>query len=116
MNPGGGTEVGSVWYDAEFNTAHLRSSGKEVESIVAQTDRKMSSNMRGSRASIDSLADSLGQIVRPAVVGTAAVATGFGFATMAAFNQVKAVEEASFALRAYEKDGDAVNKVLGQLL
>lgn len=44
------------------------------------------------------------------------LADGFRASTGAAFGQVKAVEEASFALKAYEKDGKKVDKVLTDLV
>lgn len=51
-----------------------------------------------------------------AIAAGAAIGAGAVMASKSAFDQVKAVEEASIALRAYEKDGTKVNKVLGELV
>ena len=48
--------------------------------------------------------------------GFAAVTTGAIAASKAAFDQVKAVEEARYGLMAYEKDGQKVNQVLNALV
>lgn len=110
------TNVGGIYYDAEFDTSKLVSSGKKVEGIAQQTDANVQSAMGGSKKAVDNLASSLGMLVVPATISSAAVVAGFTAASTASFNQVRQVENASFALRAYEKDGDAVNTVLGQLV
>ena len=110
------TQVGGIYYDAEFNTSKMLSSGKQVENIVAKTDSNIQNSLNGSKRTIDSLATSLGSLVTPAAVASGAVAAGFTAAASASFNQVRQVENASFALKAYESDAGAVNTVLSQLV
>ena len=49
-------------------------------------------------------------------IAGAALAAGLGLATKASWDQVSSVQQATLALRAYERDGSKVNAVLSDLL
>lgn len=65
---------------------------------------------------LDSAASKVGSFLKG--IAGVAVTGSVGFMAMgkAAFEQVRNVENASYALKAYEKDGNAVNKVLQDLV
>lgn len=65
---------------------------------------------------LDGAASKVGSFLKG--IAGVAVTGSVGFMAMgkAAFEQVRNVENASYALKAYEKDGDAVNKVLQDLV
>ena len=62
------------------------------------------------------VADSIGGVLRGLALMSVASGFGFGAMTKAAFAQVKQVEGATFALKAYETNGKKVTKVLADLV
>lgn len=62
------------------------------------------------------VADSIGGVLRGLALMSVASGFGFGAMTKAAFAQVKQVEGATFALKAYETNGKKVTKVLSDLV
>ncbi len=90
-----------------------KSTGKEIESAGKNSFGNFAKN---AAASMDSVADSIGRVLKGAVALGVTGSVGIGAMTKAAFDQVREVENASFALRAYEKDAGKVNKVLAELV
>lgn len=62
---------------------------------------------------LSSFGSNITQLVRPAAL---ALGAGLGLVSKMAFDQVNSVQQASLALRAYEKNGKKVDKVLSDLL
>lgn len=67
-------------------------------------------------SAFDSIGAGLGRLVKGFAVAGAAGSVGFGSMIKAAFDQQVAVENARFALRAYEGDASKVNAVLSDLV
>lgn len=113
----GGSVVWNLTADpADFNkgvdqaSARAQQFGSELKKIDFQT-------MAGSaREAFGNVAAGLGQLLKATTVLTVAGTFGFGAMTKAAFGQVKQVENATFALKAYETNGSKVNKVLNELV
>lgn len=91
--------VGSIHYDLELNKKPFDSQAGALTSQLSSLGDKFAS---------------FGKQVATAVGVT--LAGGAVAAATAAFNQVKAVEDATFALRAYESDANKVNDVLNRLV
>lgn len=74
------------------------------------------SGLSGMATGLDGAASKVGSFLKG--IAGVAVTGSVGFMAMgkAAFEQVRNVENASYALKAYEKDGNAVNKVLQDLV
>ena len=74
------------------------------------------SGLSGMAAGLDGAASKVGSFLKG--IAGVAITGSAGFMAMgkAAFEQVRNVENASYALKAYEKDGNAVNKVLQDLV
>lgn len=72
--------------------------------------------LSGMASGLDGAASKVGSFLKR--IAGVAVTGSVGFMAMgkAAFEQVRNVENASYALKAYEKDGNAVNKVLQDLV
>lgn len=137
--------VGQITYDAKIDTKQLKADAAEAEAIAKNTGDSLGDSLeRGSGRASSSL-DNLGSrvvrigdqvsgagrnirqmgdemgtlgssITRSALVPVVALGTGFGLVGKMAFDQVNSVQQATLALRAYEKDGNKVNQVLAQLL
>lgn len=84
---------------------------------VLTAQDEASAVLAGFSSGVDSLGNKLAKVGKVATVALGAtLVTGLALGTKAAFDQVKAVEEASFALRAYERDGAKVNQILSELV
>lgn len=99
------------------NTISILITAKDQASKVL---RGVNTEMGKNATNADKLKGALSTAGRVAgglfVAGTTAATTGLIAASKAAFDQVKAVEEARFGLQAYEKDAGKVDKVLGDLV
>lgn len=132
MNP---TVVGTVEYQAKLNSKDFKREAKDVENTVARMASRGSNNMSSFGNSVSSLGNKIQSFAKNrigpladefdrtgnSILKTVAPATlllggAIGVATKQSWNQVKAVEQATVALRAYEKDGDKVNAVLKELI
>jgi len=104
---------GSIRYDARIDTSKMRGDAREAEAIAeGVADKSEGSAERTSQAW--SRAAKVG--IGAAIVGLTALAAGAVKATTASWEQVGAVEQATVGLKAYEKNGDAVNAVLSDLI
>lgn len=85
---------------------------KSFRDFLANTQSGLSRMTTG----LDGAASKVGSFLKG--IAGVAVTGSVGFMAMgkAAFEQVRNVENASYALKAYEKDGNAVNKVLQDLV
>lgn len=106
-------QVGRIYYEANIDTASLQAAATAAEAIAKGASDNISSSFSSGLKGIES---ALSPLVPAALAVTGAMAVGFYSAANAAFQQVRAVENASFGLRAYEKDAAAVNQVLGSLV
>lgn len=128
----GNTIVGGsvVWNfdvdDSEFNKG-LKNSEEKVDEFgrkLKNQDKNTKSWSKGLGSVLKETGSQIADIGRKllnmakvaTIAGTALAVAGFGLAAKAAFDQVKQVENASFALKAYEKSGKKVNKVLSGLV
>lgn len=114
---------GRVVWDFDFDDSKLtqgldEASGKvdQFTGEISRAESRTSGFASEAVRSFDSIGNGLGRVL----LGATALATtgSFGFVAMAkaAFDQVRAVEDASFALRAYERDGAKVNQILSELV
>lgn len=104
--------VGQVRYDVEIQL-------DQIQGQLTALDAKLSTQSKGLSdvdKKINAVEKSYGLLAKTAGVAGLAIAGGFTMAAKASFDQVKQVENATFALRAYEKDAQAVNTVLSQLV
>lgn len=115
----GGSVVWNLDIDDKKFSSGIDSARSKVESLgdnLKSADRQISGFAENARSSFGSVADGLGRVL----TGATALAIGgsFGFLSMtkAAYDQVKAVENATFALRAYERDGEKVTGILSELV
>lgn len=120
MNYSGGTVTWELDADdKKFDSVLDRSStkarqfGNDLESVGKRSSAEFASNMS---SSFSSIADGLGSLLKGISVFAIGSSIGFGAATKAAFDQVRQVENATFALKAYETNADKVNQVLSQLV
>lgn len=89
---------------------------KTLGSVLDSTDRTFRNFASNAGGAFGQVADGLSSILsKVALVGIAG-SIGFAAMTGAAFDQVRQVENATFALKAYEKNADAVKGVLGELI
>lgn len=111
------TKVGEVEYVAGIDTSKLKVDAAKADAIAQQAGDGIGSGIeageqRGSAA--------LAKLAGAAKLATAAVgvalAGGIFAAAKASFTQVDAIQQATIALNAYEKDGDKVNTVLKDLV
>ncbi len=114
---------GSVIWDFDADSSKLTAGINNAQNQVDDFGRQLDKANRGTQSfasqatnAFDSVSSGLGRLIIGA--GTLAATGSFGFISMAkaAYDQVKAVEDASFALRAYERDGNKVNQILSQLV
>lgn len=112
-----------VWiFDADtgnFNRALLeaeKTAKKTSDQVDKSFKNSISDTLSKASSTINNVADSLGKVIKLGVA--VGVTGGAGMMAMAnaAFEQVKAVQNAAFGLKAYEKDADAVTKTLGDLV
>lgn len=89
------TNVGSIHYDLSLNTQPFDRASQKVSN------------------SIGKLSDRMKQM---ALVAGGVTVTGLTLAAKASWNQVDAVQQATIALKAYEKNGKKVDKVLSNLV
>lgn len=117
-------DAGTIGYDVAIDIAKFRSEAtkldREAERAAKTTGKKFSDSFRQGSADIsdsfDGISRALGGMIKAVVSASVAGSVGIGAMAKAAFDQVRQVENASFALRAYEKDADKVNQVLGDLV
>lgn len=120
-------QVGVISYKVEIDVESLKAGTKSAEQAiktsfsaseqaVSKSTNKMSKEVDNLTRRLNSLEQGLKPIATGAGIASAAVVAGFGTAAKAAFEQVRAVENASFGLKAYEKDAQAVSTVLSQLV
>lgn len=113
--------LGDIFVTFKAKTDDLQSGVTKVKTMTGDVERTVNNTSFrkfSSEASnaFGTIADKVqGVATRVALLGVAG-SVGIGAMAKAAFGQVKAVEEASFALRAYEKDAGKVNKVLNDLV
>lgn len=118
--------MANVFLGSVYATLELRDEGisqaarrtREAFSGVEKEANKVTfgSFTRNAATSLDSVADSIGRVLKGAVAVGVTGAAGMGAMTKAAFDQVRQVQNASFGLRAYEKDASKVNQILGELV
>lgn len=116
-------QVGKISYVVEIDTAALKDGSKTIEQAVTGSLKGVERATDSASKKVDAFTkrlnaaeNALKPIASASAVASGAVVAGFGLAANAAFQQVRAVENASFGLRAYEKDAQSVNTVLGQLI
>lgn len=115
----GGQIIWNLDLDSNKFTRGLDDAQNKVDSLgdnIRSADKRIASWASSAQGSFSSIADGLGKVL----LGASALAVGgsFGFLSMtkAAYDQVKSVEEATFALRAYETNGQKVKDILSQLI
>lgn len=105
--------VGTIEYIARINTSKLKQDAKETENAVEGVADASDDSAKRSSDSFSKFA----KVGLAAVITAATALTGtLAAAGKASFDQVAAVEQATVGLRAYEKDGSAVNAVLSDLI
>lgn len=116
-------QVGKVSYVVEIDTAALKSGTKTAEEAIRGSMKDVESSFDGASSSADKFDHRINNITKglkpfatASAVASGAVVAGFTAAAKASFDQVRAVENASFGLKAYEKDARAVAKVQAQLI
>lgn len=87
--------------------------GKNVDESFSKSFQKAAYN---ASSSINNIANGLGRVLKGALAIGVTGSFGIVSMTKAAFDQVRAVESASFGLKAYETNADSVNKVLSDLV
>ena len=102
--------------DKKFTAGMVKASAeaKAFDSTVKGFDFKGAASQ--AQQAFGQVADSLRNILLIGTAVGAGVAFGLTKAATAAFDQVRQVENATFALKAYEKNGEAVNGVLKDLV
>lgn len=116
MNPFG-DNVGSIEYDARINTSQLKRDSAEADAIAKKTGDNMGSEVeKGETRSSAAFAKFASAAKVAAIAGGVVLAGGIAAAAKASFTQVDAVQQATVALNAYEKDGSKVNNVLKELV
>lgn len=93
----------------------------KILSIIVKAEDKAGGVIDSVGSKIESLGskamDAAGKLAKAgAIAGALAISTGITLSTQAAFQQVDAVQQATVALGAYEKNGDKVNQTLSQLV
>lgn len=113
--------LGDVFVTFKAKTEDLQQGVTRVKTMAADVEKSVNHvsfrefSSQASSAFGNVAATIQGVATKAALLGVAG-SVGMGAMAKAAFGQVKAVEEASFALRAYEKDAGKVNKVLNDLV
>ncbi len=120
-NVTGGSIVWNLDIDDKQFNSKLASSSTKAQALGSSMNKTLSGvDFKGFSANAASAFDSVARGLGKIVIAGVAAGTGLAFilskAAGAAFEQVRAVENASFALKAYEKDGAKVTKVLGELV
>lgn len=90
--------------------------GKEIQGTESRISSSFSNFASNASSSFGSIADGLGSILKGVVAVGVGGSVGLGAMTKAAFDQVRQVENATFALRAYETDVGKVNQTLSELI
>jgi hypothetical protein len=99
------TQVGSIHYDVSLDTAKFDAAQRNITGKLDQLS-----------GSFGEVADGIGGAIKAMALMAVAGSVGFGAMAKASFDQVRQVENASFALKAYEKDAGKVNAVLSDLV
>lgn len=109
--------VGSIEYDARINTSRLKRDSAEADNIAKKTGQNIGDELERGESRGSLALDKLGRAAKfAAVAGGVALAGGIAAAAKAAFSQVDAVQQATIALSAYERDGTKVSAVLKDLV
>lgn len=107
------TTIGTIELITKIDTSGYKKGEKEIN----ETNKNIASNSEGTADRTSSAWSKAAKIgIGAAVAGLAALTTGAVKAATASWQQVSSVEQATLALRAYEKDGNKVNKVLTDLI
>lgn len=119
----GGIFVGSVYATMELQTGTFAGDVNRANKILGDFDKQVGASTKNTRSfatdanqAFGSIANGLSSVIKPLVAFTTAGAFGFSAMAKASFDQVRQVEDATFALRAYEKDGAKVNTILKDLV
>lgn len=113
----GGSVVWNLDADPTKFNQGLDTASKKAKDFTSNVNKIDFTSMAGKASqSFGRIADSIGGVLKGLALMSVASGFGFGAMTKAAFDQVKQVENASFALKAYEKSGKKVNKVLNELV
>jgi hypothetical protein len=116
--------VGAIAYDASINTGDFSKDADTVERRASQMgstiERSGSASFRSFSAdasnAFNSVGDAIGGLLKRGAVLAAAGSFGIGAAAKASWDQVSAVQQATVALNAYEKDTTKVNAALKSLV
>lgn len=106
------TVVGEAVYEVKIDSGKLVVELRKADGELEKTSKTANRLDK----SLSNTEKTFGAVAKASAIASGAVVAGFGAAAAMAFEQVRQVENASFALRAYEKDGQAVNTVLSQLV
>lgn len=119
-NVTGGTVLWILEVPTDKFDAALDRSSRKAEEFGHNLDKigtKAASNFGSELGNaFSSIGSGLGRLVKGFAIAGAAGSVGFGAMVTAALDQQKAVENARFALRAYEGDASKVNTVLSDLV
>lgn len=112
--------VGEIRYISRIDTDSLRKDASTTEQIADNTARNttrsystMASNLG---QSFGNIADTIGTALKTVAIGALTGSVGIGAMVKASWDQVDAVQQATVGLKAYEKNADAVNGVLSELV
>lgn len=116
-NAVGGSVVWNLDVDPKNFNSGLESAERKAKSFATGINKIDFGSMAGSASSaFGSVVDGIGQIIKSVAILGVTGSVGFGAMAKAAFGQVKQVENATFALKAYERDTGKVNQVLSELV
>lgn len=108
--------LGSIYSTLELRMDKLESDVARAKSTLGGLDKQMDS----SSGLASKLGSAAGKVMKAGLVagaaGAATLTAGLTKASKASWDQVDAVEQATVGLRAYERDGAKVEKVLGSLV
>lgn len=116
--------VGSIFYDARITTKDFYRDADNVErraegvagNLEKSGRRGFAGFAKDAGGAFDSISSGLGRILKSALLVGTSGSVGIGAMVKASWDQVSAVQQATVALGAYEKNGGKVNKVLSDLV
>lgn len=114
---------GSVVWDLDVDSSKFEAGLRDASNSVDELGQQMSSTeaQAGQFSSnlsnaFDTVANGLGRVITGATALAIGGSFGLGAMAKAAYDQVDAVQQASFALKAYDSNATEVNSILGQLV
>lgn len=111
------SNVGVIEYDARITTKKLRADAAEADRIAKDTGDNLGSGIEKGSGRASAALEKFAAVAKAATIASGlALAGGLLAASKASWDQVGAVEQATVALNAYEKDGSKVNAVLKDLI